>query len=92
MHRKEQLNKLVQDWLDLDLPETCTSLDQFNSLNVKRIGMRVEFNHKVRGNTNLLGLAMLNQDGTLNGVVIPGCTTPILSIILFGLEKAVESN
>lgn len=92
MHRKDELHKNIQEWLDLDLPETCTSLDQFNSLNIKRVGMRVEFNKKLRGTTSLLGLAMLNQDGTLNGVVIPGCSTPIMSFILFGLEKAVESN
>lgn len=92
MHRKDQLHKNVQDWLDLDLPETCTAMDMFTSLNVKRVGMRVEFNQKFKGNTRLLGIAMLNQDGTLNGVVIPGCTTPIMSLILFGLEKAVESN
>lgn len=92
MHRKDQLDKNMQDWLELDLPETCTSLDQFNSLNVKRVGMKVLFNHNVRGNSNFLGLAMLNQDGTLNGFVIPGLSTPILSIILFGLEKAVETN
>jgi hypothetical protein len=92
MHRKDQLHKNIQDWLDLDLPETCTSMDQFNSLNVKRVGMRVEFNQKIRGNTNFLGLAMLNPDGTLNGVIIPGLSTPIMSLILFGLEKAVETN
>lgn len=92
MHRKEQLHKNMQDWLDLDLPETCTAMDMFTSLNVKRVGMRVELNQKFKGNTRLLGIAMLNQDGTLNGVVIPGCTTPIMGLILFGLEKAVESN
>lgn len=92
MHRKEQLHKNMQDWLDLDLPETCTSLDQFNSLNVKRHSDRIRLTHRVKGQSIDLGFAMLEKDGTLNGMVIPNCSTPILSLILFGLEKAVESN
>lgn len=92
MHRKEQLLQNMQNWLDLDLPETCTALDNFSSINIKRVERRIELNQKIRGKSVPLGYAVLNEEGTLNGMIIPNNSTPIVSFILFGLEKAVESN
>lgn len=92
MHRITQLEKMVKEWLDLELPETCTALDQFNSINIKRVERRVELAQKIRGKSVPLGFAVLNEDGILNGMIIPNNSTPIMSFILFGLEKAIETN
>lgn len=35
MHRKEQLNKLVQQWLELELSTTCVRADSFTRVLVE---------------------------------------------------------
>lgn len=93
MHRREQLNKLIADWLELDLPQTCVALDQYNSVRIdhfKHTPNRLYITHKLRGKENQICTVYLMPDNTLGGIVMPD-NTPTMSLVLFGLEKAIET-
>lgn len=91
MHRQEQLKKLVKDWLELELDETCSSMDTFVSINIKLVSKTIVLNKKLRGNTTEIGRIYLEDDQQVKGMVIEG-DGPVMGLILFGLEKAVEQN
>lgn len=91
MIRMEELKVLVQQWLELELPHTCTSIDLYTSVRIERVGTRVSFVSKRAGQSGELGMAQLNADGTINGFVMAG-STPVVGIIKYALEKAVNEN
>ena len=91
MHRKEQLEKLINEWIELDLPETCSKLDNYNSVKIVRTVSRIYFTHKLRGNNSVICVATVNAENKLDGLIMTD-STPIMALVLFGLEKAIETN
>ena len=91
MIRQEELKALVLQWLELDLDHTCSSVDLYTSIRIEHIGTRVTFTSKRAGQSAELGMAQLNQDGSINGFVLTN-TTPVLGLIQYALEKAVNEN
>lgn len=94
MHRKEQLQKLVREWLDLGLENTCAPVDQFTSVKITHVGKSIEFDMKLRGKTTPVAKLYLGlEDNTeVTGMVIPGLTTPAMGLMLVSLETAIENN
>lgn len=91
MHRKPELLRLIGDWLELELESTCVSLDQFTSVEVKHFGKRITFTKKLRGKEDEIAGLYFDQVGGLTGLVISGDTTLVMSLMLFSLEKAIET-
>lgn len=93
MHRKEQLLKLISEWVDLDLPFTCVSLDTYASMRIERRGNNVYCIRKARGHDEEYGYFVLNQDQSPSELVITrnGIHASV-SLILYALEKAIENN
>jgi len=90
MARQEEFKKLVEEWLELDLPFTCTSLDTYTSIRIERRNDTVVFVNKHAGKTGELGIVQV-ADGKVTGMVYVS-STPQLGLMLFGLEKAIEEN
>ncbi|ABY62901.1 hypothetical protein ST201phi2-1p068 [Pseudomonas phage 201phi2-1] len=90
MNRQEQFKQLVEEWLELDLPYTCTSLDLYTSVRIERKADTVVFSSKRAGQVGELGMAQI-KDGKVDGMVYVS-STPHLGLMLFGLEKSVEAN
>lgn len=91
MHRQEQLKNLVKGWLDLELDETCSYLDTFTSIKIERESKMIVLNKKYRGNINEIGRIELDADSNFVRL-ISVASTPIMGLILFGLEAAIEQN
>lgn len=91
MIRQEELKALVQQWLELELDHTCSSVDLYTSIRIERVNTRVTFTSKRAGQSTELGMAQLNEDGSINGFVLTN-TTPVIGIIQYALEKAVNDN
>lgn len=91
MIRQEALKQLVLQWIELELDHTCTSIDLYTSVRIERVGTRVTFVSKRAGQSTELGMAQLNTDGTVNGLVLVN-NTPTIGLVLFALERAVEEN
>lgn len=90
MNRQEQFKKLLEEWLELDLPMTCTSLDTYTSIRINRKESVVTFTERRLGKELEIARANL-LDGEVVGMVYV-TTTPHLGLVLFGLERAIEEN
>lgn len=94
MHRKNKVDNLIKEWLDLDLPETCVSGDSYTSLSIKKAdtveGPAIYFSTKLRGNkTTYLTIAIKDEDYVYkhaNTDVSLNISTAILTLTL-SLEK-----
>lgn len=96
MHRKEQFEKLIREWMNLDLDKTCTALDTFTSMEIRKNfqpggGGTIVFTKKYKGNETEVGRAYIDVDGNINGIVL-STTTPVFGLMLYALEKAIETN
>ncbi len=91
MNRQEQFKQLCEEWVDLDLPFTCSSLDLYTSIRIERKGNSLIFQSKRAGKMAELGQAQLSDDGKVIGTVYVS-STPILGLMLYGLEQAIEKN
>lgn len=97
MHRREEFAKLVSEWLDLELPFTCTALDTFTSMKISRNmpdtrkDGSITFTQKTRGKELEVGWVYTASNGTMTGATI-ATTTPVFGLILMALEKANETN
>lgn len=91
MNRHEQFKQLCEEWLELDLPFTCTSLDTYTSIRIERQRNTLVFASKRAGQVTELGKAKLTEDNKLEGMVYVS-TTPALGLMLYGLEQAIEKN
>lgn len=97
MHRREQFAKLVSQWLDLELPSTCVSLDTFTSMNIRRTmpdsrkDGSVIFTKKSRGHELEIAWAYTASNGEMTGLTM-ATTTPEFGLMLYALEKAIETN
>lgn len=91
MHHKEQFKKLVEQWLELGLPKTCTSLDLYASIRIERKGKAVIFTNVKVGKEGEMGKVYLDENDNVTEMVYIS-STPYLGLILFGLEQAIEKN
>lgn len=91
MNRQEQFKQLCEEWLELDLPFTCNSLDAYTSVRIERKSNTLSFVSKRAGQTTELGLVELSSDNKVRGMVYVS-TTPALGLMLYGLEQAIEKN
>lgn len=90
MHRKAQLVKQIGEWLDLELDMTCVAMDTFTSVEIAKIGKRVVFTNKYRGNHTEIAQVYHDDDG-VSGMVLSMPDTQAMSLMLFALERAIES-
>lgn len=91
MHRKEQLIKLLGEWLELELPRTCVSLDLFTSVRIEIVSRRIVFTTKRAGKESELAQVYLDDSRKVTGMVLNN-TSESMSLMLFALEKAIETN
>lgn len=91
MHRKSKLIELVKEFIELELPELCVSMDTYSSMKIITTPVRMYFTLKSRGNEE--HIAFLNLDGsTLEGMVLSGEPSKAMSLMLFALERAIQTN
>lgn len=91
MHRKEQFLKLVIEWIELELPYTCTSLDTHTSMRIEKNKSRVIFTQKRSGRDLEVGQVMLNMDNKPDsGIFLT--SAPTFGLMIYALEKAIETN
>lgn len=91
MNRQEQFKQLCEQWLELDLPFTCESLDTYTSVRIERKSNTLSFVSKRAGVVTELGLVELSDGNEVRGMVYVS-STPSLGLMLYGLEKAIEKN
>lgn len=91
MNRQEQFKQLCEEWLELDLDTTCTSMDLHSSVRIERTGKLIKFYSKRAGAVAELGQANLDDAGKVVGMVYV-TSTPALGVMLYGLEKAIAQN
>lgn len=91
MNRHEQFKQLCEEWLELDLPFTCNSMDTYTSIRIERKSNTLSFVSKRAGQATELGLVELSDDKKVKGLVYVS-TTPALGLMLYGLEQAIEKN
>lgn len=90
MHRKPELIKRIGEWLELELESTCVALDQFTSVEIKKSGKRIEFIQKVRGKEPEIAQVYMDDEG-VSGMVLSMPDSTAMSLMLFSLEKAIET-
>lgn len=91
MHRKSKLVELVKEFIELELPELCVSMDTYSSMNIITTPTRMDFTLKSRGNKESIATFTIKGD-ELVGMVLSGESSKAMSLILFALEKAIETN
>jgi len=91
MHRKEHLYDRLAEWVDLNLPFTCVSLDTYASMRIERRGNNVYCIRKARGYDEEYGYFVLDEDQSPNELVITrNGTHDSVSLILYALDKVLE--
>lgn len=95
-HLIPRLQQLVNEWLDLELPSTCSSMGSHQSVKVESVnnGANIQFTLKDRGNETEVAKLYLNRVNMpeVSGMVIPGNTDKAMSLMIQALEIANETN
>lgn len=91
MHRKQQLIDKVSEWLELELPRTCVSLDLYTSVRIELVSKRIVFTRKRAGKDTEIAMVYLDDSRQVTGMVLSN-ESESMSLMLFALEKAIETN
>ena len=91
MHRKPELLNRVAQWLELELDKTCVPMGMYMSIEIKLEGKRLSFTKKHRGRSEDIGSLYLDDTKQVTGMVIAGDVTATITLMLFALEKAIET-
>lgn len=91
MHRKSKLVELVKEFIELELPELCVSMDTYSSMKIITTPVRMYFTLKSRGTED--HIAFLTLEGKdLDGMVLSCEPSKAMSLMLFALERAIQTN
>lgn len=91
MHRKSKLTELVKEFIELELPELCVPMDTYSSMKIITTPVRMYFTFKSRGIEDQVAFLTL-EDKTLESMVISGEPSKAISLMLFALERAIQTN
>lgn len=91
MHRKPELLNKVSQWLELELETTCVPMGMYMSIEIKLEGKRLGFTKKHRGRNTDVGSLYLDDTKQVTGMVIASDVTAAITLMLFALEKAIET-
>lgn len=86
-HLTQKIKDLFKQWLELELENTCTSLDTYNSISIQHLDDVVIATKMSRGTPTYLATYSVVSEEIKFSDYLP---TPLVSLLIYGLEKSIE--
>lgn len=93
MHRKERLNELVKQWLELGEVETCSRADSFTRIRIRKQENPNELRFwNTRLNTTVLIIGVMNGAMAYTSCYNESREHVVIGEAIWALEYALENN
>lgn len=92
MHRKERLNELVKQWLELEERETCSRADQFTRIRIRKQENPNELRFwNTRLNNTVLVIGIMNGEMAYTSGYDAPREHVVIGEAIWALEYALEN-